>query len=199
MSDRLIEWGTASKAFGYDQKSGDLSLVKPLDQGALVAVADGVGHGEEAEVAARIAIATAEAHASEPLDSILRQCHLALRGTRGVVMSLASFAPGGNTLNWLGVGTVEGVLLHQDAKAMREEVLLVKAGLVGDGLPPLYTSRVSIGRGDLLIMTTDGIGPGFSEHVVLNNPPQEIAEHILTWHRLATDDALVLAVRYIDE
>lgn len=199
MSGRLIEWGTASEAFGHEQKSGDLYLVKPLAQGALVAVADGVGHGEDAEVAARIAIANAEAHACEPLESIMRRCHLALRGTRGVVLSLASFDPTGNVLNWLGVGTVEGVLLHQDEKVIREEVLLVKAGLVGDGLPPLYTSRVSITRGDLLIMTTDGIGPGFSEHVVLNNPPQEIAEHILTWHRLATDDALVLAVRYINE
>ncbi len=74
---------------------GDLPLVQPFPNGALVAVVDGVGHGAEAAAAAHLAVATLRAHAQESILPLLRRCHETLRETRGVVLTLASFNAAG--------------------------------------------------------------------------------------------------------
>ena len=53
----LIDWGVAARPLEGQAVSGDLHLVKPLDDGVLLAVVDGVGHGGEAVAAARAAVA----------------------------------------------------------------------------------------------------------------------------------------------
>ena len=87
----LLHWGVATLALAGQRESGDLHLVKPVDGGALVAVVDGLGHGEEAAFAAKTAVGALERYGHEPPLSVLQRCHEALIGTRGVVLSLASF------------------------------------------------------------------------------------------------------------
>jgi len=79
----------------------------------MAAVVDGVGHGKEAARAARKAIATLDLSVGKSPVALFQRCHEQLRSTRGVVMSLASFNANDNTLAWLGVGNVEGVLFHR--------------------------------------------------------------------------------------
>jgi len=194
----LIEWGAAALPLEGGPESGDLYVVRPFDHGALVAVVDGLGHGSEAALAAKTAVATLEDYAHEPVISLLRRCHERLMRTRGVVMSLASLDAESNTLTWLGVGNVEAVLLRADAAAnpAREDVLL-RGGVVGYQLPTLRASILPVTRGDVLIFATDGIRSGFVEDVILSDPPQKIAEQILARRARGTDDALVLVARYL--
>jgi phosphoserine phosphatase RsbX len=88
----FIDWAVAARPLAGQSVSGDRHAVAPFPAGALVGVIDGLGHGEEAAVAAAIAVATLTAHAHEPVISLLKRCHEQLKGTRGVVMSVASFA-----------------------------------------------------------------------------------------------------------
>src|SRR2546425_13287314 len=85
----LIEWGVAALALPGEAQSGDLHLVKPIGTGVLVAVVDGLGHGAEAATAAQAAVAALERHATETPIALIERCHRALKGTRGVVMSVA--------------------------------------------------------------------------------------------------------------
>src|SRR5256885_1631154 len=110
----LLHWGVATLALAGQRESGDLHLVRPLEGGACVAVVDGLGHGEEAAAAAKAAVATVERFAHEPPLSVVQRCHEALIGSRGVVMSIATFDAAHGTMTWLGVGNVEGVLQHAD-------------------------------------------------------------------------------------
>src|SRR5947207_9110870 len=110
----LLHWGVATLALAGQRESGDLHLVKAVDGGAVVAVVDGLGHGEEAAFAAKTAVGTLERYVHEPTLSVLQRCHEALKGTRGVVLSLASFDSTRGTMTRLGVGNVEGVLQHSD-------------------------------------------------------------------------------------
>src|SRR5438045_2973674 len=87
----LVHWGVATMALQGESESGDLHMVKMVKDGVLIAVVDGLGHGEEAAAAARIAVGALERYAEEPPLSLLQQCHVALKGTRGVVMSVARF------------------------------------------------------------------------------------------------------------
>jgi serine/threonine protein phosphatase PrpC len=194
----LIEWGVAVQPLEGEAESGDQYVVRPLPNGVLVAAVDGLGHGPEAAAAARSAVVTLEDYAHEPVISLLRRCHERLIRTRGVVMSLASFNALDNTMTWLGVGNVEGLLLRADVAANppRENVLL-RGGVVGYQLPALHASILPVTRGDVLILATDGIRGGFAEDVTLSDPPQRIAEHILARCATGMDDALVLVARYL--
>lgn len=181
-----------------EQESGDLYLARTWEKGALVAVADGLGHGAEAAQAASAAISTLEKCDSESPVAMMRHCHEELISTRGVVMSLAEFRRDDNTLTWLGVGNVEGFLLHRDAQVVpAHEALLLRAGVVGDCLPRLSASVIPLGYGDVLVFATDGIRPGFADYVNLQQSPQQTADRILDQYGLETDDALVLVVRYL--
>jgi serine phosphatase RsbU (regulator of sigma subunit) len=193
-----VEMGLASLPFPGQSHSGDSHLVKSFSNGVLVAALDGLGHGEEAAMASKLARKILEDHAEEPLIAAVRQCHEALRATRGVVMSVASFNIRHHLMTWLGVGNLQGVLIRgASAVPPAEETLLLRAGVVGGHLPPLQASVLSVSGGDTLVFTTDGIDVGFPHEMVRNQPPQKAAEWIMATHFRATDDALVLIVRYL--
>ncbi len=193
----LIDWGVATLALAGEAESGDLHLVKPVGRGVLVAAVDGLGHGADAAAAARAAVTALDRHGDEFLIPVVRKCHEALIGTRGVVLSLAYLDGAKRTLTWLGIGNVEGVLLHADARARRARGSLVtRGGIVGSELPPLRADVQPVAPGDLLIFATDGIRGGFAEGLPTDATPQQLADHILARHGKGTDDALVLVARY---
>ena len=61
----------------------------------------------------------------------------------------------------------------------------------------LYANVVPINRGDLLVLASDGIRPDFEEDVIVKSTPQRIVDNILQKYFKGTDDALVLAARYL--
>lgn len=197
MNSNLVEWGVAERKKPGETLSGDLHLFKPLETGVLLAVADGLGHGEAAAEAARLALNVVEEHSYKPLAEIMENCNRKLRGTRGVVMSLAFLNALNSSMEWLGVGNVEGVLVRPapDGKPAREYLLLSR-GIVGGQLPPLRTAVLEIVRGDTLVFATDGIQRGFKDGMVLLKGPQETAQNILARDGLENDDALVLVATF---
>jgi serine phosphatase RsbU (regulator of sigma subunit) len=193
-----LEWGVAALTLPGQGESGDRYVVRPLANGVLVAVMDGLGLGEEAAVAAKGAVATLERHADESVIALVRRCHENLRATRGVVMSLASFNGFDGTMTWLGVGNVGGTLVRADPEVKpNSEFLLLRGGVIGGQLPPLQGSIISLMPGDTLILHTDGIRVPTLYEIAPGTPPQQIAGWILETYAKGTDDALVLVGRYI--
>lgn len=193
----VIDWGVAGVALAGETESGDLHLVKPLPSGALVALVDGLGHGTEAATAARMAVATLDRNAQEPVLHLVQLCHRALSGTRGVVMSLAHFDSSANSMTWLGIGNVEGILLYAKPSERSRSSLIVRGGIVGRELPALRPVAVPIARGDTLYFASDGIKQGFIDGLVVDASPQQSAKNILASHAKGTDDALVVVARYL--
>lgn len=216
-----IEWGTATFTRQGEAESGDQYSIVPFDSGVLVAAIDGLGHGEEAASAARLATHVLESDPRESVVSLMARCHERLRSTRGVVMTLASFNTLDNTMTWLGVGNVEGRLFRsppeatpreerrvghvpvaaERRRAERErhgsESLLLRAGVVGSHLPPLDGARLSVRAGDTLVLATDGVDLSPEEDVTADESPPAIAERLLSRHNKGTDDALVVVVRWV--
>jgi serine phosphatase RsbU (regulator of sigma subunit) len=195
----LIDWGVATQALQGETRSGDLHVVESFFGGVLVAALDGLGHGEEAEAASTAAAAILSSHAREPVTTLVERCHEALRSTRGVAMSLASFVASRHTMTWLGVGNVEASLFRSDTSAGRRESLPLRGGVVGFRLPALVASTVSVGPGDTLILATDGVSGDFATGLRLFEPPERIAESILARFAHGRDDALALVARYWGE
>ena len=196
----LIEWGVASLALPGEAQSGDRHLVKPAGSSVLVAVVDGLGHGAEAATAAQAAVAALERHSTESPMPLIERCHRALQGTRGAVMSMAVLGRPDRSMTWLGVGNVEGLLLHGDGAARSgssRESLVTRGGIVGSELPRLHPVVLPVASGDTLIFATDGIREGFAEGLPAEATPQQLADQILSRHGKGTDDALVLVARYL--
>ena len=194
----LVHWGVATLALQGQSESGDLHMVNAVKDGVLLAVVDGLGHGEEAAAAARIAVDALERYAEEPPLSLLQRCHVALKGSRGVVMSVARFDVSRSTMTWLGVGNVEGVL-HQANWSERSgrASLVTRGGIVGGEIPSVQAAVIPVAPGDTLVFATDGISQDFLADVSAKEEPQRLADHLLARHGKGTDDALVLVARYL--
>jgi serine/threonine protein phosphatase PrpC len=196
--NHLLEWCAAARALPGLELSGDLHLVTPYDKGMLAAAVDGLGHGSEATAAAQAAIDVLKEHAGESIITLVKRCNEALRTTRGAVMTIVKFNMKEETATALGVGNVETVLLRANpaVNPPRENILL-RSGLVGYQVPELHASVFSIHKGDLMVFATDGIQDDFYDHLNAGEPVQQLADRILEQKFRGTDDALVLAVRYL--
>src|SRR5512138_909714 len=86
-----LEWGVATVPMAGEDTSGDLHVITEFPGGVLVAVVDALGHGPAAAQAATLAIDTLRVRPADPLPELIRRCHQRLIGTRGVVLSLATF------------------------------------------------------------------------------------------------------------
>lgn len=194
----LIEYGIAARTLPGEKESGDRHVVRLSAKGALIVVVDGVGHGREAALAAGATAAMLEKEDPSSLISMVRRCHERLHGTRGVVLSMAFFDYAEKTVTWLGIGNVEGILLHRDVSVIpSQEFLLLRGGVLGDHLPRLHASIVPVGGGDLLIFATDGIRSGYADHLDPELTPQALADRILDRNWRGTDDALVFVARFL--
>jgi negative regulator of sigma-B (phosphoserine phosphatase) len=192
-----LEWGVSSRIHPGETQSGDAYVVDTLDGGGFVAVIDALGHGNAAAHAAKVAVRTLQEHGTEALASLLQRCHARLRTTRGAAISMAYFDRDRQTMTWLGVGNVVGVLVYADPKGVRRvKPLLVRSGVIGDRLPDLSPLALEIRSGDTLLLATDGIREDFTETLPNSLDPQPLADRILDAYATRDDDALVVVVRY---
>lgn len=200
LSDEMnyLNWAVAARALPGEDSSGDLSVVEQVDGGVLIAVIDGLGHGVEAAKAAAEASLVVRRSAGEPIVSVMQHCHEALKGTRGAVMTLLYVDQADETLTWMGVGNVEGRMWPAvpGATLLRQAPPL-RGGVVGHNLPRLNASALPLSRGDLVILSTDGVSNRFHEEFRLEGTVQQIADDILEEYWTAMDDALVLVARYL--
>jgi phosphoserine phosphatase RsbX len=194
----IVDWAVATLALAGEHESGDLHVVAPFEGGALVAAIDGLGHGPEAAVAARNAARAMERNCTKPVTELLERCHEGLRGTRGAVITLASFDASANKMTWAGVGNIEGTLLRADPGEgrARESVMLV-GGVPGHQLPAVRPNELAVSPGDTLVLATDGVRGGYLDLVDIGDPPQQLADQLLSEYGKSTDDALVLVARYL--
>lgn len=198
MRNALVEWGAATLTRRGESESGDRHLVQSFPNGVLLAVVDGLGHGPQAAEAAVRAVEVLKCNADESVISLVKRCHADLRGTRGVVLSMASFDATDDKMTWLGVGDVEGALIRGHAQATADrKMLLLRGGIVGVQLPELLASVLPVARGDTLVFATDGIAGDFTGEVKAGRSAQEIADMILKRYTKGTDDALALVARYL--
>jgi phosphoserine phosphatase RsbX len=192
-----IDTAFATLPLPGQSESGDLYLIKRVGKGTLVAVVDGLGHGQEAACAAQAAVGALDRYAREPLIELVRRCHDAMVGLRGVVLGLAYLDPHAATMTWLGVGNVGGMLLRADLGNRPSRITLVpSAGFIGAEQTRPTSRSVPLALGDTVVLFSDGVKDGFAESLVLSNSPQEIADFVITRHVKGNDDALVLVARY---
>src|SRR5260370_32303211 len=156
MKAASLEWSIAAATMPGETESGDRYWAGAVSNGMVFSVIDGLGHGPAAASASDLAIATLEQHVGVPVTELLHHCHKALRGSRGVTMSLAAFNTEKAMLTWIGVANVECALLHRDARLPCDKLFL-RIGAVGLRSPTFRARELPVRHGDILTMATDGV------------------------------------------
>jgi phosphoserine phosphatase RsbX len=193
-----VEWAVATRCRRGEAMTGDLAVLAPLPEGALVAAIDGVGHGGEAARAALKAGDVVRKRPSQDLVLLAERCHAALQHTRGAAISLAFISSLKGAMTWLGVGNVEGRVLSGDPSARRPKAsLALGSGVAGHELPRVRPTTLDLRAGDIVVLATDGVRDAFGDALDVSGSTQAIADRILAAHWRPTDDALVVALRYL--
>jgi phosphoserine phosphatase RsbX len=193
-----LEFGVAGRIARGERVSGDLEVVHYLGDGAgvLIALIDGIGHGESAAALARRAADTLLEDIDAGVEQALQRCHAALGGSAGAAACLARVDLPRAQLHWLSVGN-SIALLERDASGDGTPQALPRSpGILGQGeLPALSSSVIPLRPRDQLILATDGIDPEFSAQLPEGVSAQAVADGIIARHGPRNDDALVVVVR----
>jgi len=197
MTTPVLEWAFRSRPIDGAEVSGDRALVHVEGRSAVAAAIDGLGHGPEAAVAAERAAGAIAGRAEADVAVLVARCHEVLARTRGAALSVASLDGSADLMKWLGVGNVEGRVVRASNRHAAAESLLLTPGVVGHELPRLHTSSTRLQRGDLLLLATDGVDPGFADALDTSGSCAAIADRVIERHGRTSDDALVLVVRYL--
>lgn len=187
-----MQFGIVFRPKNGQTVSGDGYVIVAMDGVHVVAVADGLGSGQQAARAARLALATLVEHVWTDLPNIMRQCHLALRGTRGAVMAVLKIDSARRQVSYAGVGNVD--LHSQSASGFRP---INAYGILGSRLPDVRAFGGAYTPGDVFVLSTDGLTRRFSLDqlpAVQGQPPQTLAEQIAAGFGRPEDDLTVLVV-----
>lgn len=186
--------GAASRAHPEMTVNGDAFFIKHWPGHSLVAVIDGVGHGQFAHRAARASYAYLENHYRLPVDELFTGVARACLGSRGAVMAIAALDWHSRNIAFASVGNIETRLFN----ASRDKLFPVRRGIVGMQMPKPRVSTEQWERGGVLVMQSDGIStrwPLTELNAMLHLPASAIARRILNRHGKEQDDATVAVIK----
>ncbi len=177
-----FELGTAIRACAGADVSGDLVVVVRGETALLVGLADGLGHGPPAAVAASAFRAAVEEKAEESLSAIMRHADRRLQGTRGAVAAL--LRADGRRIELVVVGNV-GFRAH----AVRKMSVLPLPGVVGRlGARAPRPFGFDLSPGDVVVLHSDGITAPELD-AVIGLDAERAAQVLIERHGRADDDA----------
>jgi serine phosphatase RsbU (regulator of sigma subunit) len=178
-----------------EQECGDDWVFQEIGRGGRMTVADGLGHGENAAIAARAAIRTAREHVSEPAHSLLERIHGALRHTRGATVAVAEIDLAAQVVHFAGVGNIAAAVVTASGMMRR---LVSLAGTAGHEVRKMVEFTCPWESGALLLMHSDGLQTHWSFDSypgLLNRHPSLIAGVLYRDHARGRDDVTVVVAR----
>jgi serine/threonine protein phosphatase PrpC len=188
-----MTWGAVCRAKQGQSVSGDIYIVQEYGEGrVLAAVIDGLGGGVEAARAADAARQMITQYIEGSLQELIQRSHTALHTTRGAVIGLLRLDQEGHQASFMGVGNI-GVQVYS-----RQPIKPIsKNGIIGYRLPTLLELHYVYDPGDIFVLYSDGVSNHFTTdgRIDIKQPPQRLAEQILTSYGKYTDDATVVVMK----
>ena len=124
-----------------------------IDGRIVLCMIDGLGHGEQAAIAALAALTYLSEHWSWDWPALLRGCDRAITHSRGVALGVAAIDPEARSLTFAGVGNIR--LIATGKKCTRN--LLAIPGIIGAGRCLVRPETLPLGGMTCVVMFSDGI------------------------------------------
>ncbi|MCP3713310.1 ATP-binding protein [Paraburkholderia sp. CNPSo 3274] len=212
------EIGGVCVPYPGEEVCGDGWQAQADQSGLTLALADGLGHGAEAHVAAVAALDVLRRRAGLAPAALMELSHAALRPTRGAALALVRIDLARGALAFCGTGNISAVAYgagrpvdsrgptghtHRPASAGAPSArgcyqLVSRNGIVGHTMRGTQELELTWGENALLVLHSDGIGtrwdlaawPGLA-----NQPAVVIAAVLYRDFARRRDDATVVVVR----
>lgn len=190
MSGIRLQIGSASRPCPGETVCGDQFAVVSHGNRVLVALADGLGHGSEAALAARAAVDSIVRDPWLPLDQLLHRCHREVATTRGSAVTLLRLHGDEARVEHVAVGNVE--VMAATREAMR---FVAIPGVVGGRMRKVALMTQRIHAGDVFVVHTDGLSRRLElgRHHELD--VQFLARRLVETFASPRDDAACVVVR----
>lgn len=177
-----------------ERVAGDAYAIAALGTHVRILLADGLGHGPHAEVAAAKAVRVFEQDTSSALTELLDAIHRALRCTRGAAVAIAEIDPARRRLQFVGIGNISGIILGRDSTRN----LVSHNGIVGHAIRRIQEFSYELPSGALTVLHSDGLKsrwnldgyPG-----LLQRDPTVIAGVLFRDFERGQDDATAVVAR----
>ena len=190
-----MQVASAAQALGNSDFCGDQVGFWVRDSVAMLCILDGLGHGREAERAAKEVLRHVDQNLDLPLETLFASADEAARDTRGAAMGLVLVDVKERSLTHVGVGNTRGLLLDADFNSFH--VFQNTNGIVGAGYQKLRLETIPFKSRDLLFLYTDGFPVSATSFFQACQPaqPEELATAFMRRCALGNDDAAVLVAR----
>lgn len=185
--------GHLTRTLRGESVCGDTVALRAIDDGWLLLVADGLGHGVLAAEASRRAAEVFAAGTSDAPAELVRRMHLALASTRGAAVAVTRIHLGTGTVTHAGVGNVSGRLIGG-----RSRTLVSQPGIVGHKVPRVQEVRVPLDDTTLVVLHSDGLTEKWDGRTLPDpgrHGPTVCAAQLLRDAGTRRDDASVLTLR----
>ena len=181
-----------------EEVSGDGWSLEDFAGRFVCTVVDGLGHGHDAAIAARAAVAIAHEHGDKEPAEIVERAHGALRSTRGAALAVGAIDVEKKSLRFCGIGNITARVI--DGTIVRHLVSL--NGIIGQETRKISEFTYPWTAQSTLLMHSDGLSGrwDFSNYpALIRRHPALIAGVLYRDLARGRDDATVLAVREMDD
>ena len=176
-----------------EQVAGDMTVVRPLDDGCLVALLDVSGHGPKAHDLACTLVQEIMSWSTNNLTGLMNRLHESACGTRGAAVGLALLSGERSTLLYLGVGNT--CIRCFGSQSWRG---VSGAGQIGSRQPLLREELVKLAPNDVVTLYSDGLHEQICQAdypLIMLDPPAIVAETLLRRFSKNDDDASCLVIK----
>lgn len=174
--------------------SGDAWAVENGPNGGLVVLADGLGHGADAAVAADAAVKIFHRKRRLPPAQLLEAIHGGLHHTRGAAVAVAHINLETQQVIYAGVGNISGVLLSPE----KNRHLISYNGTVGHLVRKVRAFTYPWTSQTVLVLHSDGLNTRWSLDAypgLTHRHPALIAGVLYRDFRRGNDDVMVVVAR----
>lgn len=189
-----LDTGVVTCAKPGEEHNGDTYFVESGEGKGLIAVIDGLGHGEQACKAAHNASEYIKDHAGQTLQALFSGVNNQCQSTHGVVMAIARLDWRLGKLVFASVGNIEAKILKQQEKIHLPAV----RGFVGRVAPAPKVLDMEWNSEWILILHSDGVSKYWQSQdfaYIFDKPAQLMAEHMYQKLHLEHDDATILVAK----
>lgn len=190
----VLDYSSTIRPFPGEAVSGDVVVVRSLEDGIFVAIVDVLGHGPEANKLTHVIDAYLSRYGSSDVAGVMQNLHRHLKGTRGAAVGLCAINTISGQAVYVGIGNTS--IRHFGE---RETRLVSQDGVVGQNMRTPLLQTLQFEAGDVLVLHTDGVSERFSTANypgVLRHTAKDVANNIVQRFGKDHDDATCFALRY---
>jgi len=189
-----IEVGLVGVPMPGQEVSGDAWGIEYLKDKFSCVLADGLGHGPDAAIAAHAALSTASEYRDKAPAEIIERAHGSLRSTRGAAVAVAEIDLTAHVVRFCGVGNISATIVNND----QARHLVSHNGIVGQEARKIGEFTYPWTRESILVMHSDGLTARWdlkAYPALAQRDPSLIAAVLYRDFSRGRDDATVLVAR----